>query len=69
MFVSVHESTTNQTMEKLKFIDLFCGIGGFHIGMEEASKENNLEAECVFASDIDESCQDKIELHSYAYDS
>lgn len=48
-------------MEKLKFIDLFCGIGGFHIGMEEASKENNLEAECVFASDIDVSCQDSYE--------
>jgi DNA (cytosine-5)-methyltransferase 1 len=48
-------------MEKLKFIDLFCGIGGFHVGMEDASKEHNIEAECVFASDIDVSCQDSYE--------
>lgn len=31
--------------EKLKFIDLFCGIGGFHIAFKNAG------AECVFSSD------------------
>ena len=30
-----------------KFIDLFCGVGSFHIAMTKAG------AECVFASDID----------------
>ena len=30
---------------KLKFIDLFCGIGGFHIAFERAG------CECVFSSD------------------
>lgn len=34
---------------KLKFIDLFCGIGGFH----SAVKKINPNAECVFACDID----------------
>lgn len=53
-------------MEKLKFIDLFCGIGGFHVGMEEASKENNIEAECVFASDIDEYYHSRMDLNSHA---
>lgn len=48
-------------MEKLKFIDLFCGIGGFHIAMEDACRDKDLEAECVFASDIDISCQDSYE--------
>lgn len=44
-------------MEKIKFIDLFCGIGGFRIAMDEACIENDLIPECVFSSDIDEHCQ------------
>ncbi len=48
-------------MEKLKFIDLFCGIGGFHIAMNEACSENNIHAECVFSSDIDPYCQESYE--------
>ena len=36
----------------MKFIDLFCGIGGFHCALKDS-----LGAECVFASDIDASCR------------
>lgn len=43
--------------EKIKFIDLFCGIGGFRVAMDEACRENNLIPECVFSSDIDPDCR------------
>ncbi|MCI0449116.1 MAG: DNA (cytosine-5-)-methyltransferase [Chlorobi bacterium] len=40
-------------MEAIKYIDLFCGVGGFRVAMEEACKENNIIPRCVFSSDID----------------
>ena len=39
-------------MDKLKFIDLFCGIGGFRVALEKYGLE------CVFSSDIDRYAQD-----------
>lgn len=50
-------------MEKLRFIDLFCGIGGFRVAMDQSCIENNLIPECVFSSDIDPYCQDSYEAN------
>jgi DNA (cytosine-5)-methyltransferase 1 len=38
-------------LKKLRFIDLFAGIGGFHLAF------HNLGAECVFASEFDDSAR------------
>ena len=45
--------------KKLKFSDMFCGIGGFH---SAASALGGME--CVFACDIDSDCR-KIYEHNY----
>ena len=41
----------------LRFIDLFCGIGGFRFAVESAARRIGLSAQCVFSSDIDNQCQ------------
>tara|TARA_Y100000816_G_scaffold144138_1_gene102220 strand:+ start:1567 stop:2826 length:1260 start_codon:yes stop_codon:yes gene_type:complete len=43
--------------EQLKFIDLCCGIGGFHYALQ------NMDYKCVMASDIDEECRRNYELN------
>ena len=50
-------------METIKYIDLFSGIGGFRIAMEEACIENGINPQCVFSSDIDSYCQDVYEAN------
>lgn len=50
-------------MERIRFIDLFCGIGGFRVAMDEACLENNLIPHCAFSSDIDPICQDSYEIN------
>jgi DNA (cytosine-5)-methyltransferase 1 len=50
-------------MEEIRFIDLFCGIGGFRQAMDEACRENALAPNCVFSSDIDTFCQDSYQFN------
>ena len=43
--------------QPLTFIDLFCGIGGFHQALDA------LEAKCILACDIDEKCRMNYEVN------
>ena len=42
----------SKALKDYKFIDLFCGIGGFHLAL------SSFGAKCVFASDIDKSARE-----------
>ena len=44
--------TAIQLMPVIRFIDLFCGIGGSRVGFEAACRELGLQSECVFSCDI-----------------
>lgn len=39
---------------KLQFVDLFSGIGGFHLGIKQSSEKLRIPSECVLAVDIDD---------------
>lgn len=47
----------NQDLRIIRYIDLFCGIGGFRVAINQAATANSFVPECVFSSDIDEHCQ------------
>ena len=48
----IEYSENEKKLAGYKFIDLFCGIGGFHLAL------SSFGARCVFASDIDkEACK------------
>jgi len=52
-----YHTNGNGARDKLKFIDLFCGIGGFRYAFERAG------CECVFSSDWDRFSQQTYEAN------
>jgi DNA (cytosine-5)-methyltransferase 1 len=40
--------------KRIKFIDLFAGVGGIRLGFERACEQNSFIPECVFTSEIDD---------------
>ena len=46
-----------QPPKLLRYIDLFCGIGGFRVAIQQAAPECGFVPACVFSSDIDQECQ------------
>lgn len=42
----------SQKGKVLRFIDLFAGIGGIRLGLEQAAHERGIETACVFTSEI-----------------
>lgn len=43
--------------KKLRYVDLFCGIGGFRFAIEAVCRKKGIQAKCVFSCEIDEECR------------
>lgn len=46
-----------QSMQKIRFVDLFAGIGGIRLAFEQAAKSLQIESECVLSSEINKDSQ------------
>jgi hypothetical protein len=46
--------------ETLSFVDLFCGIGGFHLVIDNIKE---IKSKCIIACDIDNKCQETYKLN------
>jgi hypothetical protein len=55
--INLCEDTPAYDFKLVRFVDLFCGIGGFHVAMQQACADLGMTAKAVFASDIDKDCQ------------
>ena len=42
----------------IRYVDLFCGIGGFRVAVQILRREHTIPVQCVFSSYIDEDCQE-----------
>jgi len=58
VFFDVSNVVTSEYPKPMKFIDLFCGIGGFRYASGRAFKNLGIEGKCVFSSDIDKYAQE-----------
>ena len=58
-YFQIYQSTFDEVYT-LKYIDLFCGIGGFRLGIEDAMPGNS---ECVFSSDFNKSVCESYSLN------
>lgn len=51
----------------IRFIDLFAGIGGIRIGVQNALANNGINSECVLSSEIDAKACETYELNFHEY--
>ena len=63
VFLDASKFNTTAYPKYLKYIDLFCGIGGFRYASKGAFDNLGIKGKCVFSSDIDKYAQQAYEAN------
>lgn len=58
LFFNPDTNNTSEVPSCIRYIDLFCGIGGFRYAADKAFNGLNTGGKCVFSSDIDKYAQE-----------
>mgnify|MGYP002706007334 CR=1 FL=1 len=58
LFFDISAQKATSYPQPIKFIDLFCGIGGFRYAAQSAFDNIGITGKCVFSSDIDKFAQE-----------
>ena len=53
LFFTIPSVEKKELPSTIKFIDLFCGIGGFRYASRQAFEQLGIKGQCLFSSDID----------------
>lgn len=57
IFDCITRDWSEHKLNLIRYVDLFCGIGGLRIAAEQAFEKFELNSECVFSCDIDKYAQ------------
>jgi DNA (cytosine-5)-methyltransferase 1 len=63
VFINIQQHEKVEYPTPLRYIDLFCGIGGFRYAAKGAFDALGIEGKCVFSSDIDKYAQNSYEAN------
>lgn len=58
IFINDKSKETQSLVENIRYIDLFCGIGGFRYAAIDTFMKYGISSECVLSCDIDEYAQE-----------
>ena len=63
LFFTIPSDEEKKLPSTIKFIDLFCGIGGFRYASQQAFGQLGIKGQCLFSSDIDKFAAESYEVN------
>lgn len=63
LFFTIPPADQKELPSTIKFIDLFCGIGGFRYASQQAFEQLGINGQCLFSSDIDKFAAESYEAN------